>query len=990
MKQIKFDREIIDLDTVLKIGFTYTGYNALSKIDEDTMSVIEAFSKLDRIIVVPYKENLYFNIHTQWGNFFCKENEEYNTGFTVMDFYEKNLKAQTDALKNGIIFKLHKGIEADLLLVKREICLKYINGISYDYNEEIEVGDTKASMNALLNELKKYNRNRSNSYQDRADEVEEAEVEEDAATYFMKETLEKAEQYSILTSELEEKRIHEKGRVAYHSVHAVEFDRVDRIAYGFMVEDVDITVFKEGVQIEIEGNQTERINGEIISIDSSDKMNIEIVILFNMMCDFGEIKDMGFISLSFSTVNRDVQLTANEKIVNGTSKAKYFKDILGKNASQGFEEKDLTEVKDALSKVKYPPNQSQMTAIEQGIKSKDIFLVMGPPGTGKTTVILEWVKYFVNVEHKRVLVSSQNNKAVDNVLERLIEEDNIDILRLGSEAKLQPKVVPCMYENKIKDLNQEIDESTKYSINKLEYGISVWQEYRNRYQEFIEILDKIEKRKEQLVDEIKSQLISIRRLRKAKYKEYLEALEGKRKGNKSVDLSYIKSEYNRISAAYLQQEGSLRTRFIRDISRIDSRLEEKRKEFKSERPILKLPGGGFKSVRPTKDIWKSKFQLEKFVAVLDKELYRQKRILNAQKIWREETIGVQNYALGELVLGSVDLVGATCIGVASQAKFANINFDVTIIDEAGQIQIHNALVPMSVSNKVIMLGDYKQIPPTADQDLIDVCRSNGVDTTLIDNSLFQELYEEFPNENKLMLDTQYRMPGDIADIISDWFYKGEYKSFSLNRKIKSIVPRLSDKPFIIIDTSKVEGRGETRTAERGTFNKLEAKICGDIVAKVLSEKEIEQRIEVDEIGVISAYKDQVNKMKRAVGKMVGEEQAKAMVATLDSFQGQERKLILYSFTKSSNKPAERSRIGFLNELRRLNVAMSRCKKTLIMVGDMDFLKGCLHQPLDDYDRPVYSQSEKEFSDFIKTMVTSVENGKGELISYQTFLERMGD
>jgi superfamily I DNA and/or RNA helicase len=65
---------------------------------------------------------------------------------------------------------------------------------------------------------------------------------------------------------------------------------------------------------------------------------------------------------------------------------------------------------------------------------------------------------------------------------------------------------------------------------------------------------------------------------------------------------------------------------------------------------------------------------------------------------------------------------------------ANLDFDVTIIDEAGQIQVHNALVPMSVSNKLIMLGDHKQIPPTADQELMDLCVENGVKTELLEKS----------------------------------------------------------------------------------------------------------------------------------------------------------------------------------------------------------------------------------------------------------------
>ena len=68
--------------------------------------------------------------------------------------------------------------------------------------------------------------------------------------------------------------------------------------------------------------------------------------------------------------------------------------------------------------------------------------------------------------------------------------------------------------------------------------------------------------------------------------------------------------------------------------------------------------------------------------------------------------------------------------------------------------------------------------------------------------------------------------------------------------------------------------------------------------------------------------------------------------------------------------------------------MTRCKKMLILIGDMEFLGGCEHCDKDDYGEPIYEKSEKQFSDFINKMVSDVESGRGELISYQEFLERM--
>ena len=197
---------------------------------------------------------------------------------------------------------------------------------------------------------------------------------------------------------------------------------------------------------------------------------------------------------------------------------------------------------------------------------------------------------------------------------------------------------------------------------------------------------------------------------------------------------------------------------------------------------------------------------------------------------------------------------------------------------------------------------------------------------------------------------------------------------------------LSPKPFLIVDTSKESGRREKRTESRGTYNDLEAAVCDRILGYIVREV---PEFDLKNVGIISAYKDQVNRIRKEIKHTVGEEYVGEMVATLDSYQGQERDLIFYSFTKSSDKAPSMNRIGFLNELRRLNVAMSRCKKMLVMIGDMEFLAGCMHQNQDEDGNPVYAQSEREFSDFIKKMLKDVGDGRGEIISCGECMERVG-
>lgn len=1030
MPKIKFDNDAIDINWVVKLGMTKRAYNEISTKCEDFEAAICELSKFKRIIVTPYDGHKSFYLHTRMGLFACSENKTNHDGFSITTFLDNDINSQNKALKNGIIFTLNEGICVDISLNDINCYYKYVNGQKYEFNA-YEAENSALSMEAILAEVAKHGgkKRQKSMFEDEYELVEESEQE---SNFMLLETLKQAEQYALLSSELERMKAQQQGQLSYSEFYPGDYVRVDRVAYVFVVDSIDKNVFKEGVQVEFTDRYGERINGEItdvdIEVDSDNKQKILVTILFNKHFDVDRIESFGFISVSYSDVNKRVQLDAIEKIRNGTAKAKYFADVLGDCTPAGFEDKDLSEVKAKLAAKKYPPNDSQLAAIEKGINSKDVFLVMGPPGTGKTTVILEWVKYFVNVEHKRVLVSSQNNKAVDNVLARLAEEKDIDVIRIGSEAKLQSEVIPYMFENKIKKLNESIDKSTSWSISKLESSVREWKSFRNSlnlidrqlqdikqlrteltdrlnrdYEPFIKQLRELStafvqkgkaieenavllnKCEEDLAEYEKQNFLS-KMLSKEQYNKNLALREELKKNNITFrkQKNDLARSYNQTLSSYNAVKKGVEDNILARLKRTVQANEKQAAAFDVEVPLPCATGRCFANLVFDRAILKNPDRMTSFMTKLDKEIEKALKLISIETVWRENMVGTQNYSLNEIVLETVDLVGATCIGINSQKRFSNIPFDVTIIDEAGQIQIHNALVPMCVSNKVIMLGDYKQIPPSADDELVGTCELNGVDPELLYKSLFERMYVELPETNKMMLDTQYRMPGEIADIISDWFYNGEYKSPDFKRKLKSIIPKLTPAPFLIIDTSREEARLEKKTEDNGTYNLLEAKICADIIKHVIDE---EYDIKLSEIGIISAYKAQVGRIKSAVSKVVDSKVCNEMVATLDSFQGQERDLILYSFTKSSTKDRHMRRIGFLNELRRLNVAMSRCKKTLVMIGDMNFLTSCEHQNEDDRGNKIYDKSEKEFSDFMQKMVGAVKNGKGEIITYEEFVKR---
>lgn len=1017
---IDFKPQDAQLPGYIRFSITKKAFSSISNNQAEAISKLTTFSQNKVLLVTRGKDKDIYEIFTNEGTFLCRVADD-NNAMLVMGFHTNNLMKQNNALKNGICFRVSSGIIIQIKLTQPyEIYFDIVNGKRHQDNIMVNT-DSSQSLNIIAEKM------REEGQENEEDYVVDEEYQPEKKLLNL---LQVAESYSILASELEEKTANSIGNVPYTSISAIEYDRIDRVAYQFGIRKIDENTFKVGVQVEIEDKNQEKHSAEIIELvkADSDSPATAIKLLFTEHIDISEFNQSGWFNLSFSTVNKDVQLAANEKIRTGEAAAKYMDNIFGRGESAGFDNNDVSEVKEKLLAKQYPPNDSQMNAIFSGINARDVFLVMGPPGTGKTTVILEWVKYFVK-QGKRVLVSSQNNKAVDNVLARIADEKYIDIIRVGSESKLQSEVIPYMFENKVSALRSNISENSDSKIKDIDTILRAWDEYSTEITNAVNAINKVAKSREQFSKAVSAELIPMYKTLSGLYAEYSEIQRQKKsvifhirqykdkidkyEANGNRIIKFLTKASYESNLSKIQDEVSSYEQLKKRELTIVTEYNALRNKYTQEYELVKDVDFANLSLdiinqndalsklnsTPSKNecnIW-GLFDDCRNISVLGEQdcltqmdkikanVRRAQQLQNAISLWKQEIDSQQNYALNEIVLESVDLVGATCIGINSQKRFANLDFDVTIIDEAGQIQVHNALVPMSVSNKLIMLGDHKQIPPSADQELVDLCEENGVKPDLLSMSLFEKMYYDLPEANKIMLDTQYRMPAEIADTISDWFYEGKYYSPEFKKNLKSLIPQLSSRPYVIVDTSKEKNRFERKIEGAGCDNNLEAEIISRLITKIADNPENDLK----EIGVISAYKSQVKLIKNNLNKVLPKELVNEMVATLDSYQGQERDIILYSFTKSSNDSPKKRRIGFLNELRRLNVAMTRCKKMLVLIGDMDFLGGCMHCDKDEDGNLIYDKSEKQFADFIRKMVSDVETGRGELIAYDEFRKRMG-
>ena len=278
----------------------------------------------------------------------------------------------------------------------------------------------------------------------------------------------------------------------------------------------------------------------------------------------------------------------------------------------------------------------------------------------------------------------------------------------------------------------------------------------------------------------------------------------------------------------------------------------------------------------------------------------------------------------EDILSSQQVI-CTTNSTAGSELLAGREFDLLVIDEATQATEPSCLVPISHAQKVIMAGDHRQLPPTVKSK---EAAQKGLATTL-----FERMAEAYP-EKKSLLDTQYRMHEKIMGFSSSEFYDGHIKAdvgaakhtltdFDLDTNVfdNDVSPILDpDEPLTFVDTSAMDARERSRQGSTSKENPDEALL----VAK-LTDNLLRSGMAAEDIAVISPYSDQVDLMDRKIDVEDVE------VKTVDGFQGREKEVVLISLTRSNGKNS----LGFLEDVRRLNVSLTRAKRKLIVVGDVN-------------------------------------------------------
>ncbi|EFC85398.1 DEAD/DEAH box helicase [Parafrankia sp. EUN1f] len=797
------------------------------------------------------------------------------------------------------------------------------------------------------------------------------------------EYLDTVERIILRTRDLERDRL-AVTPILYRARRATREQRFSaRGVYEFrLVERCQIT---EGTLVQV--NDDRGLRGVVLRSE-----NLDVTIRFDDVPDFTRIPAQGALTVLPSDVVYRAQLGAVAALRDGEAVSPRLLATLAEHRVQ------RSAPPDRSARPGRDLERSQLDAFQRARGEPDLLLVLGPPGTGKTWTITEMAIAEAAAGRagegraRRVLVTSQSNRAVDNVLRGLA--DQLRCVRVGNPEALTGPARELTAEVQVGALKDDVLRNTEPIMSALapfadvgasqddagfrlgllgEHLAEARQADRDVQARDAELDDITRRLRAPLEPEIAQAQAEIDRLnvvmerqrdRHARARDRYEKAAARRvprwwagirrRGLDRRDRA-VRAAAERVDAAerelatarawhgglleqvaLLVTQDSVGGRLLAEREHAWGRRERALTHTaRTAEPLyaeLELAGCGL--VRPdgeTDD-----------VAVWEQ---RERKLLDAVGLartrasllddWRGRIPSADEELKHELV-SYADVIAATCIGVSTKKLLSGLDFDLAIVDEAGQIALPDLLVPLVRARRSVLVGDHKQLPPYLDNDVAQWSRelvpgteisASAVAETrdIVGRSEFERLFERIGAEHGVTLTTQRRMPETVATFISNAFYGGVLATIHPG----SGPDPLFTSPLAFVDTSDQPParRGESRAgANGGISNRLEA----DLIAALLASYGGHHR----DWAVIVPYREQVQLLRQTlVRRLGGPVSVEDNIGTVDAFQGNERDLIIYGFTRS-NRGGE---VGFLSELRRLNVAMTRTRRQLVLVGDLETL-----------------------------------------------------
>lgn len=591
-------------------------------------------------------------------------------------------------------------------------------------------------------------------------------------------------------------------------------------------------------------------------------------------------------------------------------------------------------------------DRSKLISLEKALSADNIFLLQGPPGTGKTTFISELVYQILNGNGKyrgnpdaKILITSQSHVAVDHSLAKIKKLiPDIKMIRIGIIDKLAESSREYTLDIFCREWTKKVVENCKDALVKYkqEIGIdeslqeknSIITEIDSITQETADLMDELEKVESELekiniLDSkwqfVNDKIASMKQIVSIKTAGVTEEHLSQIIDNFTDSLSGLNDKLASVideSIALSEQKIELQDRY----AAMKDELSVKSHEVNEWKELL--------GISSNEEYVQVKSDIQAALKENKKKYAKYSKIESICKEWQKRV--AQGDGLLQESIADSTLVGATCLGIASLSGAIESNFDWVIVDEAGKATPPEILVPICLGRKVVLVGDHKQLPPVVDEALLKLQDKERMNISRedLELSLFEYLERSLNDECKSILDEQYRMNPVIGDLISKFFYEGKLIS-KTSREEKTIPLKIYEsKPLVWLSTASRSDRKEERISD-SYRNTCEAKIIFEQLLEI--DKELGELKLKKETAIIAGYRGQRD---RLTGLYESKYKARfhnmtVEINTVDAFQGRETDIVFYSVVRSNDD----GNLGFLKDVRRLNVAFSRARELLIVVGD---------------------------------------------------------
>lgn len=543
-------------------------------------------------------------------------------------------------------------------------------------------------------------------------------------------------------------------------------------------------------------------------------------------------------------------------------------------------------------------DESKKMAVCTAMGSK-MMLVQGPPGTGKTSFIAETVIQFLR--HKpdaRVLIASQTHVAVDNAVERLHHAGVTSLVRLAGadDSRVQESAREHLLPQQLGLWAEGVQQRARLAIESDAAAMDV-ATHHLRAALIIEQLASVT-RDIELVEE---HIVELDRSGSTAGSELATAVEGT----------------------------DPRERAQEQLERLASRRDELRTE-------AQLELGSDLTLDTSLDSADARAAVELLLG--DEPRIRELlRLVELQANWLERVASEDS--LTAVFLSRTSVLAGTCTGFLRLSDVAELQFDLCIVDEASKATLSEALVPLARAKQWILVGDENQLPPT-DEELMrspELLDSNSITKEDVRETLFQRLVDRLPQACQHLLTDQYRMIRPIGDLISTQFYEGRLRSPRTTEL--SGYAQVVGAPVVWLDTSGMGERRREHVTGTSRANRNEARLVVAQLSTLDSAVDFgllmvpgEERLKVL---VIAPYKSQVEELGRQVS-VADLSHLSVEVMSVDAVQGREADIALFSVTRSNSQ----GELGFLGPdyWRRINVALSRARYGVVIIGDADFIR----------------------------------------------------